>query len=103
MTLKGLQDGASAIEYEWEIGRESTDMIVQSATYPYIEKNRYLWEGKDGLIWEIDEFEGDLAGMIIAEVELEHVDSEIEVPSWVGMELTHLSGWSNAALARMLT
>ena len=41
--------------------------------------------------------------MIIAEVELEHVDSEIEVPSWVGMELTHLSGWSNAALARMLT
>ncbi len=103
LTLKGLQDGASAIEHEWEIGRESTDKIVQSATYPYIEKNRYLWEGKDGLIWEIDEFEGDLAGMIIAEVELEHVDSEIEIPSWVGMELTHLNGWSNAALAKMLT
>tara|TARA_B100001287_G_scaffold146699_1_gene123515 strand:+ start:360 stop:935 length:576 start_codon:yes stop_codon:yes gene_type:complete len=103
LTLKGLREGALATEYEWEIGRESTDRIVESATYPYIEKNRYLWNGKDGLIWEIDEFEGDLAGMIIAEVELEYVDSEIEVPSWAGMELTHLNGWSNAALARMLT
>ena len=103
LTLKGSQDGASAIEYEWEIGCESTDRIVQSATYPHIEKNRYLWEGKDGFIWEIDEFEGDLAGMIIAEVELEYVDSEIEIPFWAGMELTHLKGWSNAALASMLT
>ena len=37
------------------------------------------------------------------EVELEDEDATVEIPSWAGMELTYLRGWSNASLARMLT
>jgi len=102
LTLKGLRTGASATEYEWELPPDLAASIVQDSTHPHIEKNRYLWEGSDGMLWEIDEFEDSLAGLIIAEVELEREDSEICIPEWAGMELTHLKGWSNTSLVKMI-
>ena len=101
LTLKGVRTGASATEYEWEIDQDVAESIVQDGIHPSIEKHRYLWN-EDTLLWEIDEFEGLLAGLIIAEVELESEDMEIHIPSWAGMELTYLKGWSNAELVRMI-
>ena len=101
LTLKGVRTGASATEYEWEIGQDVAESIVQDGIHPSIEKHRYLWK-EDALLWEIDEFEGLLAGLIIAEVELESEEMEINIPSWAGMELTYLKGWSNAELVRMI-
>lgn len=103
LTLKGPRSGAVASEYEWEIDGDVANNIVQQTTYPCIEKNRYLWKSEDGFLWEIDEFEGSLAGLIIAEVELEDEAAELSIPVWAGMELTHLKGWSNAALVKMLS
>ena len=68
-----------------------------------MEKKQYLWKGIDDHVWEVDEFEGDLAGLIIAEVELETEGEAVIVPSWTGIELTFLREWSNASLARMLS
>jgi len=56
----------------------------------------------DGFIWEIDEFEDGLAGLILAEVELPSEQQPVELPSWIGLELTGLRNWSNAALAETL-
>ena len=53
-------------------------------------------------MWEVDEFEGSIAGLIIAEVELGKEDQEVILPEWAGLELTNLSGWSNASLSRMI-
>ena len=103
LTLKGSRTGAAAAEFEWEIERNLAESIVVDSQYPSIEKKRYLWTNTDGFVWEIDEFENNLAGLIIAEVELEDEDATVEIPSWAGMELTYLRGWSNASLARMLT
>ena len=103
LTLKGARTGAAAAEFEWEIERNLAESIVVDSQYPSIEKKRYLWTNTDGFVWEIDEFENNLAGLIIAEVELEDEDATVEIPSWAGMELTFLRGWSNASLARMLT
>ena len=103
LTLKGSRIGAAAAEFEWEIERNLAESIVVDSQYPSIEKKRYLWTNTDGFVWEIDEFENNLAGLIIAEVELEDEDATVEIPSWAGMELTYLRGWSNASLARMLT
>ena len=103
LTLKGSRIGAAAAEFEWEIERNLAESIVVDSQYPSIEKKRYLWTNTDGFVWEIDEFESNLAGLIIAEVELEDEDATVEIPSWAGMELTYLRGWSNASLARMLT
>jgi CYTH domain-containing protein len=103
LTLKGSRKGASAAEFEWEIERNNAESVVDDLLYPFVEKKRYLWTNTDGFVWEIDEFESNLAGLIIAEVELEDEDVTVEIPSWAGMELTYLRGWSNASLARMLT
>ena len=103
LTLKGSRKGASAAELEWEIERETAESVIDDLLYPFVEKKRYLWTNTDGFVWEIDEFESNLAGLIIAEVELEDEDVAVEIPSWAGMELTYLRGWSNASLARMLT
>ena len=103
LTLKGPRTGAAAAEFEWEIERNLAESIVVDSQYPSIEKKRYLWTNTDGFVWEIDEFENNLAGLIIAEVEVEDEDATVEIPSWAGMELTYLRGWSNASLARMLT
>ena len=54
------------------------------------------------MIWEVDEFEGGLAGLILAEVELVDENQEVNLPHWLGMELTGLASWSNAALAKTL-
>lgn len=102
LTLKGKRNHASAIELEWEIESPLAEKITTSNDFPHIEKVRYCWTGEDGLVWEIDEFEGGLAGLILAEVELVNVTQEVVLPKWLGMELTGLHNWSNAALAQTL-
>lgn len=102
LTAKGKRTGATAIEFEWELPIKLHDELNLEGL-PTVVKTRYLWNGEDGLLWEVDEFEGTLAGLVIAEVELESEDQRVAIPSWVGLELTHLKGWSNASLAEMLT
>ena len=51
---------------------------------------------------EVDEFEEGLSGLIIAEVELNSESQEIVLPSWAGLELTNLRGWSNSSLSTMI-
>jgi adenylate cyclase len=54
----------------------------------------------DGLVWEVDEFEGRLAGLVLAEVELSEADQAVALPPWVGIEVTQDSRFQNASLAR---
>jgi adenylate cyclase len=101
LTAKGKRIGASATEYEWELSSQLFEQFNLKGL-PTVIKTRYLWTGEDGLLWEVDEFEGSLSGLIIAEVELEREGQIVTIPNWVGLELTHLRGWSNAALAEMI-
>ena len=78
------------------------NILILSYDLPSIKKRRYHWNGADGSLWEVDEFEDSLAGLIIAEVELESVDQSVDLPPWLGMELTNLRGWSNASLSMMI-
>ena len=100
LTMKGKRLHASATELEWKIN--SLLSMQNLEQLPHVIKTRYNKLGSDGLLWEIDEFEGSLAGLILAEVELESQDQVVEIPSWIGMELTGLGNWSNAALASTL-
>ena len=102
LTTKGKRIGATAKEFEWELPFKLYEKLNFEGL-PTVVKTRYLWNGDDGLLWEVDEFEGSLSGLVIAEVELESEDQHVTIPSWAGLELTHLKGWSNASLAEMLT
>lgn len=101
LTGKGRRVGAKAIELEWKIGQDEFDRIDDEYTLFGIEKTRFLWRGVDGLLWEIDEFEGVHSGLIIAEVELESEDQIVQLPEWLGKEITGDNSWSNWALSRM--
>jgi CYTH domain-containing protein len=62
-----------------------------------IEKHRYHLE-YHGLTWEVDEFLGDNAGLIVAEVELEHPQQPFDRPPWIGTEVTDDPRYYNANL-----
>ena len=98
LTVKGASSGAARAEYEYEIpGVEAREMLDNLCERPLIEKTRYCVEFQ-GLTWEIDEFEGSNAGLVIAEVELEEADQAVSLPGWVGKEVTGDRRYYNASL-----
>jgi len=98
LTIKGITVGATRSEYEYEIpADEAGEMLNILCERPLIEKTRYRIEHQ-GLTWEVDEFDGDNAGLIIAEVELEEESQAIVLPDWVGEEVTDDPRYYNANL-----
>ena len=87
-------------ELEWVIDSDVGEKIHGFGPFPYIEKTRYVWPTPDGKHkWEIDEFEGRLAGLILAEIELKTSSEEFVKPEWLGHDITGLPSWSNRSLA----
>mgnify|MGYP001454801787 FL=1 len=98
LTIKGITVGATRAEYEYEIpASEANEMLDDLCEQPIIEKNRYKVP-LDDLIWEIDEFNGVNAGLIVAEVELESEDQEFTKPEWIGEEVSNDPRYFNSNL-----
>lgn len=100
ITVKGKSpDGLSRPEYEYEIPvTEAEEMLDTLLVTPVIEKTRTCIPYR-GHIVEVDEFLGENAGLIVAEIELGSPDEPFEVPSWLGKDVTHLHRYANVALA----
>jgi len=98
LTIKGATHGAVRSEYEYPIPLEDAHAMLDNLCLrPLIEKARYTLEYQ-GLVWEIDVFEGDNAGLVIAEVELESEEQDIALPDWAGEEVTGDVRYYNANL-----
>jgi len=65
---------------------------------PSDDKRRHFVEHA-GHLWEVDEFLGDNAGLVVAEIELEGADEAFAKPEWLGVEATDASRYYNLALA----
>ena len=64
-----------------------------------IEKTRHLVpHGNE--TWEVDVFSGENLGLIIAEIELGDVDQKIELPPWIGREVTAQPQYYNSYLVQ---
>ena len=100
LTMKGKQKGIATTELEWVLS--GLPNVHSLDEHPCVEKTRYCVNAGNELIWEVDEFEGVLAGLILAEIELEDINQKFEFPEWIGIELTGLKNWSNASLATTL-
>jgi CYTH domain-containing protein len=88
ITVKGAKDGIGRPEYEYEIPHADAEEILRTLCEgPPVEKTRHLVP-HDGLIWEIDVFEGLLAGIVFAEVELRNAATILNLPDWIGAEIT---------------
>jgi adenylate cyclase len=98
LTIKGPNDGATRLEYEYAIPvLHAGELLDRLCIAPLIEKVRYRVEHA-GLVWEVDEFEGDNAGLILAEVELSDPDQSVALPDWVGEEVTGDARYYNSSL-----
>jgi len=98
ITVKGLTVNTTRLEYEYAIPVEdANEMLDALCLKPIIEKVRYTIEHA-GLLWEVDEFEGENAGLVVAEVELAEADQTILLPDWIGEEVTDDPRYYNASL-----
>lgn len=98
ITIKGITIGATRTEFEYPIPlADAHAMLDDLCERPIIEKTRHVVE-VEGTTWEIDEFAGENAGLIVAEVELESVDQEFALPEWIGDEVTDDPRYFNANL-----
>ena len=98
LTIKGKASGASRDEYEYPIPYpDAVEMLTRLCEGPLIEKFRYKIPYQ-GLVWEVDEFQGQNLGLVIAEVELESDDQAILLPAWVDREVTGDEKYYNAHL-----
>jgi adenylate cyclase len=100
LTIKGPTTGIGRAEFEYPIPTtDAEEMLRTLAEGAIIEKTRYrVRHGQD--CWEVDVFAGDNAGLILAELELQTPDQVIQIPDWIGAEVSHDPRYFNAHLAR---
>ena len=100
ITIKGITQGISRAEFEYEIPLEdATQMLDPLCKPPLIEKYRHKIE-LNGLVWEVDEFLGENRGLTIAEVELKSADQAIDLPEWIGEDVSHDPRYYNSNLTK---
>ncbi len=97
ITVKGKTVGATRSEFEYEVplieAREMLDLFCEQT----IVKKRYLIS--EGIhTFEVDVFEGENSGLILAEVELQSENEEVSLPSWITKEVTSDSRYYNSQL-----
>lgn len=99
LTIKSLKRGACRDEVEHPLDLDfARQLLLHGCEGRVIEKTRYR-HCQDGLCWEIDVFDGENSGLVIAEVELETPDQTVPLPDWIGAEVTTLRAYGNSALS----
>lgn len=99
MNVKAAVVGSVRAEYEYPIPIEDArEMLASLCVAPPVIKTRY-WVAYGEHTWEIDEFAGDNAPLVIAEIELDSVDEPFQRPPWLGEDVTDDARYYNHALA----
>ncbi len=99
LNIKSATIGTHRHEYEYEIPlSDAQEIITNLCRKPIIEKTRHIVID-DNNTWEIDEFEGDNSGLIVAEIELLEVGADFSIPAWLGEEVTSDHRYYNNNLA----
>ena len=99
LTIKGKTEGFSRAEFEYEIPMEDANAMMELAIYHPVIKTRYYAE-VGGKTWEVDVFEGENEGLVMAEIELSSEDEEFTLPEWAVEEVTGDKRYYNAYLAK---
>jgi adenylate cyclase len=98
INIKSSRDGIHRHEFEYEIPYSDAEEIFEKvAMRPFIEKRRHIIEHGD-LHFEVDEFFGDNAGLVVAEIEIPDIDHDFEHPEWLGEEVSSDHRYYNTSL-----
>jgi len=100
LNIKSATLGVRRQEFEYAIPLADAEILLNTLCHrPIIEKVRYLvpYGNKH---WEVDVFEGDNAGLIVAELELQDETEQYESPPWLGEEVSHDPRYYNTCLSQ---
>jgi len=98
LAVKGRSAGAARAEYEYRIPySDACRLLDDICLKPLIEKTRWRLN-HEGMCWEIDEFSGANAGLVVAELELASESQPFARPAWLGREVTGDPRYYNASL-----
>ena len=100
ITIKGKSVGAVRGEWEYPIPvQDAAELLDGLCEQPLIEKyRRKITNGAH--VWEVDEFLGANAGLVVAEIELGAEDEAFDQPEWVAAEVTDDARYYNSNLIR---
>lgn len=99
LTIKATAEGIARHEFEYPIPPADARELLALCEGPLIEKTRYFVP-MEGFVWEIDEFAGENAGLVVAEIELPDEATDFPRPEWLGKEVTHDPRYLNASLVK---
>jgi len=97
LTIKGAAEGLARPEFEYEIPLADAGPLLALCARPLIDKVRHVVH-HEGHTWEVDEFAGANAGLLVAEIELETEGESFARPPWLGEEVTHDPRYLNSNL-----
>lgn len=99
LTIKGKTQNLSRAEFEYEIPLEEALGLLKLCEGHPIEKVRHEVR-VGGKLWEVDVFEGENAGLVLAEIELESEVESFEMPVWAGEEVSADLRYFNSYLSQ---
>ena len=101
ITIKGIGNASGTTRFEWEkeISGSEASELLKLCEPGRIEKTRYYIQ-KGVNTFEVDEFEGNNLGLVIAEIELSAEEETFERPAWLGAEVTGQVRYYNASLSK---
>jgi adenylate cyclase len=98
LNIKSVELGTTRAEYDYALPLVDAEELLDRYCGAVVEKTRwYVMHG--GREWEVDEFHGANAGLVVAELELEAADAAFARPAWLGREVTDEERYYNVALA----
>lgn len=97
LTVKGKNKGAQRLEFEYEIPKADAEEMLSLCAGKILDKTRYVVDYK-GFSWEIDEFHNLDIPLIVAEIELPSIETEFDIPDFIGEEVTGNPKYYNSML-----
>lgn len=103
LTIKGKSNPSGTTRFEWEhsISLEDAQALLELCEPGIIDKIRYEIP-VNSHVFEVDEFQGALKGLVIAEIELTDEDEPFAKPEWLGKEVTSNSEYYNSNLVKKI-
>ncbi|TWG94551.1 adenylate cyclase [Luteimonas sp. J16] len=98
LNIKSREIGRSRQEFDYPVPVDEARALLALCVGGVIDKRRHLVR-HEGHVWEVDEFLGDNAGLVVAEIELGSPDEAFALPPWAGREVTDEPRYYNLALA----
>jgi adenylate cyclase len=101
ITIKSGGSALARAEFEYEVPIADARQMLGYVRGAQIEKLRHSLDLPGG-DWVVDEFQGRHAGLLIAEVELESPTGKLDLPDWLGDEVTGDPQYYNSSLAMLV-